>query len=112
MIVKSVAYLGGGLRQTHDGLSLRRGGNGAHLQVVGLQLRDRGEEGRAGQRGSREVGRRPVHLFVAPEIQGDLFADGGRPGPPLVLDGCETGHYIEHRAKKKKEKKISAGVMA
>lgn len=84
-------YLGRGLCQTHDGLSLRRGGDCAHLQVVRLQLRDRGEEGGAGQRGSREVGRRSVHLFVAPEIQGDLFADGGRPGPPLVLNGC-SGH--------------------
>ena len=61
-------YLRGGLCQTHDGLSLRCGGHCAHLQVVGLQLRDRGEEGRAGQRGSREMGRRTVHLFVAPEI--------------------------------------------
>lgn len=58
---------------------------------MGLQLRHRGEEGRPGQRGSREVGRGAVHLFVAPEIKGDLFADGGRPGPPFMLDGCEVG---------------------
>lgn len=35
---------------------------------------------------------------MAPEIQGDLFADGGRPGPPLVLNGCETsqqGHTVK-----------------
>lgn len=50
-----LGYLRGGLRQAHDGLPLRRGGHAAHLQVVGLQLRDGGEEGRAGQGGSREV---------------------------------------------------------
>lgn len=54
---KNIIYLRGGLCQTHDGLSLRCGGYCAHLQVVGLQLRDRGKEGRAGQRGSREMGR-------------------------------------------------------
>lgn len=63
-----MSYLRCGLCQTHDGLPLRRGGYRTHLQVVRLQLRDRGEEGRAGQRGSREMGRRSVHLFVAPEI--------------------------------------------
>ena len=56
-----------------------------------LQLRDGGEEGRPGQRRSRERGRGSVHLFMAPEIKGDLFADGGRPGPSFVLNGCEAG---------------------
>lgn len=60
-----------------------------------LQLRDRGEEGRPGQTGSREMGGGSVHLFVAPEIQGDLFADGGRPGSPLVLNGCGNGHRVK-----------------
>lgn len=86
-----LGYLRGGLRQAHDGLPLRRGGHAAHLQVVGLQLRDGGEEGRAGQGGSREVRGRAVDLFVAPEIQRDLLADGGRAGAPLVLDGCAAG---------------------
>lgn len=58
---------------------------------MGLQLCDSGEEGGPGQRRSREVGRGAVHLFVAPEIKGDLFADGGRPGPPFMLDGCKSG---------------------
>lgn len=88
-------YLRGGLRQAYDGLPLRCGGHRVHLQVVGLQLCDSGEEGRAGQRGSREMGGRSVHLFVAPEIQGDLFADGGRPGAPLVLNGCVAGQDRE-----------------
>lgn len=100
-------YLRGGLCQTHDGLPLRCGGHCAHLQVVWLQLRDRGEERRAGQRGSREMGRWSVHLFVTPEIQSDLFADGGGPGPPLVLNGCEAGQQ-RHRAGS--ETMISAGV--
>lgn len=84
------ADLGGWLGQAHHGLPLWRAGHGAQIQVVGLQLRDRGEKGGAGQRGPREVGRRSVHLLVAPEIKGDLFADGGRPGTPLVLDGCKS----------------------
>lgn len=49
-------YLRGGLCQTHDGLSFRCGGYRAHVKVMRLQLRDRGEKGRAGQRGSREMG--------------------------------------------------------
>lgn len=51
------AYLRGWLCQPHDGLPLRRGGDCAQIQVVGLQLRDGRKEGRAGQRGSREMGR-------------------------------------------------------
>lgn len=49
-------YLRCGLCQTHDGLSLRCVCHCAHLQVVGLQLRDRSEEGRSGKRRSREMG--------------------------------------------------------
>lgn len=81
-------HLWGGLCQ--NGLSLRRGGHRAHVQAVGLQLRDGGEEGGPRQRGTREMGRGAVHLFVAPEIKGNLFADGGRPGAPFVLNGCES----------------------
>lgn len=83
------AYLRGWLGQAHDGLPLWRAGNCAQIQVVGLQLRDRGEKRRAGQRRSREMSRWSVHLLVAPEIQGDLFADGGRPGTPLMLNGYQ-----------------------
>lgn len=88
-------YLRGGLRQAYDGLPLRRGGHSAHLQVVRLQLRDGGEEGGSGQRGSRKVRGRAVDLFVAPEIQRHLLADGGRPGPPFVLDGCAAGKHCK-----------------
>lgn len=83
------AYLGGGLGQAHDGLPLWRAGHRAQIQVVGFQLRDRGEKGRAGQGGSREMGRGSVHLLVAPEIQGDLLTDGGCPGTPLMLNGYQ-----------------------
>lgn len=51
------AYLRGWLGQAHDGLPLWRAGNRAKIQVVGLQLRDRGEKRRAGQGGSREMSR-------------------------------------------------------
>lgn len=51
------AYLGGWLGQAHDGLPLWRAGDCAQIQVVGFQLRDRGEKRRAGQSGSREMGR-------------------------------------------------------
>lgn len=88
-------YLRGGLRQADNGLPLRRGGHSAHLQVVRLQLRDGGEEGRSGQRGSWEVCGRAVDLLVAPEIQRHLLADGGRPGAPLVLDGCAVGEHCK-----------------
>lgn len=44
---------------------------------------------------------------MTPEIQSDLFADGGGPGPPLVLNGCEAGQQ-RHRAGS--ETMISAGV--
>lgn len=84
------AYLRGWLCQAHEGLPLWRGCNCAQIQVVGLQLCDRGKKRRARQRGSREMGRWSVHLLVAPEIEGDLFADGGRPGTPLMLNGCEV----------------------
>lgn len=91
----SKADLGGWLGQAHDGLPLWRGGHGAQIQVVGLQLRDRRKKGGGGQRGSREVGRWSVHLFVAPEIKGDLFANGGRPGTPLMLHGCKVLRYMD-----------------
>lgn len=80
-------YLGGWLRQAHDGLPLRRGGHRAHLQVVRLQLCDGGKERGSRQRRSGEVRGRAVDLFVAPEIQRHLLADSGCPGAPLVLDG-------------------------
>ena len=41
---KGTFYLGRGLCKAHDGLSLRGAGYRAHLQIVWLQLRDRGEE--------------------------------------------------------------------
>lgn len=88
-------YLGGGLCQAYNGLPLWCGGHCAHLQVVRLQLRDGGEEGRPRQRGSWEVRGRAVDLFVAPEIQRHLLADGRRPGAPLVLDGCAVGNTLQ-----------------
>lgn len=32
-----------------------------------------------------------IHLFVAPEIQSDLFANCRCPWPPLMLNGCGAG---------------------
>lgn len=82
------ADLGRGLSQAHEGLPLRGGGHRGQLQAVRLQLRDRSEEGRRRERRGGKVSGRPVLLLVSTEVEGHLLADGGRPGPPLVLHSC------------------------
>lgn len=85
-------YLGRGLSQAHEGLPFRGGRHCGQLQTVRLQLRDRSEESGSWQRCGGEVCSGPVVFLVSTEVEGHLFADGGRPRPPLVLHRYRDKH--------------------